>query len=447
MIDLGEITLPSAASNIEARRKIFSVVEDLTADQIAASRLAAACSELCRHSQRTGAESSLRVCLDATQFGGMLLQLTLQSSTPLDDRGTHQHAFQHAFDELCAMPPENGVHSLLARKLLARTPIPGDAAIARLQAIVGERSRDELMADVQLQNVELEKHRQHLEDTVAKRTVQLRDAIDEAESANQAKSQFLANMSHELRTPMNAIVGYTEMLIEDAGDSGQEETVPDLERILAASKHLLTLINDVLDLSKIEAGKMELYCESFELRELIDDTASTVRSLVATNGNRLVLGIDDGLGLVHADVTKVRQSLFNLLSNASKFTSDGTITLSARREPRDEGEWIVLQVADTGVGVPTEKLDKVFEEFSQADASTTREYGGTGLGLPITKRFCTMMGGWIDAQSEIGKGTTFTIHLPVNVEEAAADIASSDTVITATAAETATAAAEESNEA
>jgi signal transduction histidine kinase len=443
MIDLGEIALPSAASNIEARRKVFSVVEDLTADQIAASRLAAACSELCRHSQGTGAESSLRVCLDATQFGGMLLQLTLQSSTPLDDHGTHQHAF----DELCAIPPENGIHSLLARKLLARTPIPGDAAIARLRAIVGERSRDELMADVQRQNVELEKHRQHLEDTVAKRTAQLRDAIDEAESANQAKSQFLANMSHELRTPMNAIVGYTEMLIEDAGDTGQEETVPDLERILVASKHLLTLINDVLDLSKIEAGKMELYCESFELRELIDDTANTVGSLVATNGNRLVLGIDDGLGQMHADVTKVRQSLFNLLSNASKFTSDGTITLSARRERRDEGEWIVLQVADTGVGVPTEKLDKVFEEFSQADASTTREYGGTGLGLPITKRFCTMMGGWIDAQSEIGKGTTFTIHLPVNVEEAAAGVASSDAVTTATAAETATAAAGGSNEA
>jgi signal transduction histidine kinase len=337
---------------------------------------------------------------------------------------------------------------LLARKLLARTPIPGDAAIARLRAIVGERSRDELMADVQRQNVELEKHRQHLEDTVAKRTAQLRDAIDEAESANQAKSQFLANMSHELRTPMNAIVGYTEMLIEDAGDTGQEETVPDLERILVASKHLLTLINDVLDLSKIEAGKMELYCESFELRELIDDTANTVGSLVATNGNRLVLGIDDGLGQMHADVTKVRQSLFNLLSNASKFTSDGTITLSARRERRDEGEWIVLQVADTGVGVPTEKLDKVFEEFSQADASTTREYGGTGLGLPITKRFCTMMGGWIDAQSEIGKGTTFTIHLPADVEEAAAGVGSSDAVTTATAAETATAAAAgESNEA
>ncbi|MBK5115350.1 MAG: hypothetical protein JJE23_00370 [Thermoleophilia bacterium] len=443
MIDLGEIALPSAASNIEARRKVFSVVEDLTGDQIAASRLAAACSELCRHSQRTGAESSLRVCLDATQFGGMLLQLTLQSSTPLDGHGTHQHAF----DEVCAIPPENGIHSLLARKLLARTPIPGDAALARLRAIVGERSRDELMADVQVQNVELEKHRQHLEDTVAKRTAQLRDAIDEAESANQAKSQFLANMSHELRTPMNAIVGYTEMLIEDAGDSGQEETVPDLERILAASKHLLTLINDVLDLSKIEAGKMELYCESFELRELIDDTANTVGSLVATNGNRLVLGIDDGLGHMHADVTKVRQSLFNLLSNASKFTSDGTITLSARREPRDEGEWIVLQVADTGVGVPTEQLDNVFEEFSQADASTTREYGGTGLGLPITKRFCAMMGGWIDAESEIGKGTTFTIHLPVNVEEAAAGVASSDPVTTATAAETATAAAGGSNEA
>ena len=434
MIDLGEIALPGPGSKMEARRKVFSVVEELTDDQIAATRLAAACSELCRHSLNACSESSLRVGVDATETGGTLLQLMLQGDAPLDDHVTHQSAF----DELRVIPDENGIHSLLARKELRRTPLPGEAAVARLRAIVQEQSRDELMADVQAKNVELENHREHLEQTVRERTVQLREAIDEAESANTAKSQFLANMSHELRTPMNAIIGYTEMLIEDAEDSAtQEATIPDLEKILSASQHLLSLINDVLDLSKIEAGKMELYCETFELRELIDDTAATVETLVAKNGNGLVLEIDDGLGEMHADLTKVRQSLLNLLSNASKFTRKGTITISARRETRDALDWIVLSVSDTGVGVPADKLERVFEEFSQADASTTREYGGTGLGLPITKRFCGMMGGWIDAESEAGVGTTFTIHLPARVSEAfqaEADAAARPTADTASTA-------------
>ena len=415
MIELGEIALPGPAASLEARRKVYAVVEDLTDDQIAAARLAAACSELCRHSLRADAASTLKVDLDSTHAGETLLQLTLQSAAPLEDHHTHRGAF----DELTLAAVDNGVHTVQARKQLIRTHAPGDGAVARLRAIVGECSRDELMADVQAQNVELENHREHLEETVRERTVQLREATDDAEAANQAKSQFLANMSHELRTPMNAIVGYTEMLIEDAEDSDQDETVPDLEKILAASQHLLSLINDVLDLSKIEAGKMELYCESFELRELIDETVATVETLVAKNNNTLELEIEGELGQMHADLTKVRQSLLNLLSNAAKFTREGKITLSARREARAAGEWFVLSVADTGIGVPTEQLENVFEEFSQADAATTREYGGTGLGLPITKRFCGMMGGRIDAESRIGVGTTFTIHLPVDVDEAA----------------------------
>ncbi|MGI9556586.1 MAG: sensor histidine kinase [Solirubrobacterales bacterium] len=418
MIELGQISLPSAAANIEARRKVFSVVQQLTSDEIAAARLAAGCSEICRHTVGSGDGSQLHVGL-RTRDGVLSIQLTLTGPDSFEHAATHAGAF----DTLVVTVTDAGAPALRAGKELRRAHPPDEARTAQLRAIVQERSRDELMADVQAKNVELEDHQEHLEETVRERTVQLRDAMGEAESANEAKSQFLANMSHELRTPMNAIIGYTEMLIEDAEDSEQDETIPDLEKILAAGTHLLSLINDVLDLSKIEAGKMELYCETFDLAGLIEDTASTVESLVAKNGNELVRDVDENLGEMHADLTKVRQSLFNLLSNAAKFTSEGTITLSARRESGSDSEWIVLSVSDTGVGVPPEKLEKVFEEFSQADASTTREYGGTGLGLPITKRFCEMMGGEIDASSEAGQGTTFRIRMPAEVEDepAAAD--------------------------
>jgi signal transduction histidine kinase len=411
VIRLGEIALPGASSKIEARRKVFAVVAGLTTDQITASRVAAACSELCRLSP-SGAGSRLAVDLDVTSRAGVVLALTLENGRAVDPDGIEVAAF----DELTALPQRDGVHFLRATKRLIRIPPPEEDTLTDLRAIVQERSRDELMADLQTKNVELEGHRAHLEETVRERTVQLREATDEAEAANTAKSQFLANMSHELRTPMNAILGYAEILIEDAEDTEQQDTIPDLEKILGAGKHLLALINDVLDLSKIEAGKMELYCEDFELRPLIEETAATVESLVAKNGNRLELELSDDLGGMHADLTKVRQSLFNLLSNASKFTTEGTISLAAQRQAHEGKDWFVLRVADTGIGVRPERLAAVFEEFSQADVSTTREYGGTGLGLPITKRFCEMMGGRIDAESEVGKGTTFTIHLPARVE-------------------------------
>ena len=241
-----------------------------------------------------------------------------------------------------------------------------------------------------------------------------------AEDASHAKSAFLANMSHELRTPMNAIIGYTEMLTEDAEDLGQEDFIPDLRKILAAGKHLLALINDVLDLSKIEAGKMTLFLEEFEVTSLIEDVTSTIQPLVDKNSNKLVIDIDPQAGTLEADETKVRQTLFNLLSNACKFTDQGTITLRVQRKVQKSGDRLVFQVSDTGIGMSPEQMAKVFDEFTQADSSTTRKFGGTGLGLTISKKFCQLMGGDVDVKSEEGRGTVFTVDLPAVGSEPAA---------------------------
>ena len=242
-------------------------------------------------------------------------------------------------------------------------------------------------------------------------------AREASETANRTKSLFLANMSHELRTPLNAILGYSEMLQEDAAERGLEAFGADLERINAAGRHLLALINDILDLSKIEAGKMELFLESFDVAELIDDVACTIRPLVEKNADTLLIELAPGLGVMRADQTKVRQALFNLLSNAVKFTHGGTITVNAARKAMDGGEWIVLRVADTGIGLSAEQIVKLFQDFTQADASTTRKFGGTGLGLALTRRFCQMMGGDVTLNSAAGEGSVFTIKLPAVVAE------------------------------
>ena len=243
---------------------------------------------------------------------------------------------------------------------------------------------------------------------------ELLDAKHAAEDASRAKSVFLANMSHELRTPLNAIIGYSEMLEEETRDSGNVENIRDLQKIQAAGKHLLSLINDVLDLSKIEAGKMGLHLETFNVRPMVEDMVATLQPALEKRANRMEVRVADDLGTMHADVTKVRQILFNLFSNACKFTDHGTVTLDVTRQTKDQ-DWLVFKVTDTGIGMTPDQQRKLFEDFVQADTSIARKYGGTGLGLAISSRFAEMMRGYIHVESQIGEGSTFTVQLPAVV--------------------------------
>lgn len=248
---------------------------------------------------------------------------------------------------------------------------------------------------------------------VALATIKFKREKEAAEVANQTKSTFLANMSHELRTPLNAIIGYSEMLLEEAAEANQTALVPDVHKILTAGKHLLELINAVLDLSKIEAGKMELYIETFDVPRLVSDVVTVLRPLVDKNGNKLDVSVDPSVRSMRSDQTKVRQSLYNLLSNACKFTTNGLISISVRTLPDRR---ISFAVSDTGVGMTAEQKARLFKPFTQADSSTSRRYGGTGLGLVISRRFAEMMGGDISIVSEQEKGSTFTLTLPQTVE-------------------------------
>jgi PAS domain S-box-containing protein len=263
--------------------------------------------------------------------------------------------------------------------------------------------------------------RKQIEEDLKRAKDEAEAATEQAEAANVSKSQFLANMSHELRTPLNAVIMYSELLQEEAEDRKVEGFIPDLDKIRGAGRHLLALVNGVLDLSKIEAGKMELYLETFDVEPVVRDVAVTVQPLVQKRNNELVVLCDAATGAMHADVTKVRQILFNLLSNACKFTENGKVTLEVRREDGQGASDIVFRVTDSGIGITEEQIEKLFQPFTQADASTTRKFGGTGLGLVISKHFAEMMGGNLSVISESGKGSAFTLRLPAKVDTAALD--------------------------
>jgi two-component system, sensor histidine kinase and response regulator len=252
---------------------------------------------------------------------------------------------------------------------------------------------------------------------------QLRVTQRHAEAATRAKSDFLASMSHELRTPLNAIILYSELLQEEAADQGQPGSITDLQKIQSAGKHLLELINDILDLSKIEAGKMSLSIETFDIRTMIDELLDTAAPLVQKNNNRLTVHCDDTLGTMDSDLTKTRQILLNLLSNAGKFTRDGSITLDVRHGAMAGRPCVEFAVTDTGVGMTQAQTEKIFEPFTQADVTTTRKYGGTGLGLALVSRFCQLMGGSVGVQSVPGEGARFVVRLPLSGHESAVDAA------------------------
>ncbi len=296
---------------------------------------------------------------------------------------------------------------------------------------------------LQSTNGELKTRTQELEQEVFQRKQtqeELLNAKHAAEEANRAKSTFLANMSHELRTPLNAIIGYSEMLEEETRDSGKIENVQDLKKIQSAGKHLLSLINDVLDLSKIEAGKMGLHLETFDVSQVIEEMVTTLQPAAAKNANSIHVHLAENLSVMKADITKVRQILFNLLSNACKFTDHGTISVDVDQIKVEDRDWIQFRVSDTGIGISAKQKENLFQEFAQADASIARKYGGTGLGLAITHRFVQLMKGRINVESEPGQGAIFTVQLPAQVviqtTEPAQSEATSDASVTFSEAKT-----------
>ncbi len=272
----------------------------------------------------------------------------------------------------------------------------------------GESSRMVILRDITEQK--------YAERQILEMNTELAKARDQALDASKLKSQFLANMSHELRTPLNAIIGYSEMLEETAKEEERIDIAEDARRIYSSGHHLLTLINDILDISKIEAGRMEAYIEEFDINMLLDNIVTTATPLVNKNHNTFNLDIDEEMGTMHSDVVKIRQVLLNLLSNAAKFTEHGVITLSVRKLIGEDKDFIEFAVADTGIGMTADQVDKLYIPFMQADALTTRKYGGTGLGMSITWHFVNILGGGITANSTFGSGSVFTVRLPFQIK-------------------------------
>jgi signal transduction histidine kinase/CheY-like chemotaxis protein len=301
----------------------------------------------------------------------------------------------------------SGYHSVLAVPLMAEQEVLGALVVWRTETGHFAPETVNLLQNFAAQSV--------LAIQNARLFKEVHEKSQELEIASQHKSQFLANMSHELRTPLNAIIGVTEMLHEDASALKREDEIEPLERVMRAGRHLLALINDILDLSKIEAGKMDLYVETFAVSPLIEDVVNTTNTLATKNGNRVMVNCPIDIGVMRSDQTRIRQALLNLASNATKFTEKGTITIDVKRTTEDGKEWVIVAITDSGIGMTPEQVRRLFQDFSQADASTTRKYGGTGLGLAISQRFCRMMGGDITVESVPGRGSTFILRLPAHV--------------------------------
>ena len=334
---------------------------------------------------------------------------TAVAGTPFETIATN--TLKHGLIQDAQSDPQRWLAERLARHRNPRGPHVQHRSDGRWVRVSERKTTNGGVVATYADITELKQREAELADLVH----ELEVARDAAQEASRTKSSFLANMSHELRTPLNAIIGVTEMLQEDAREFNRDDEIEPLDRVQRAARHLLALINDILDLSKIEAGKMDLVLESFPIATLIDDVVRTVELIASKNDNRIVVNCPDTIGSMYTDQIRVRQALMNLVSNASKFTSNGTVTVSAARERTADGERVEFAVTDTGIGMSPDQLAKLFQEFSQADSSTTRKYGGTGLGLAISRRFCQMMGGDISVESELGRGSKFVITLPVHV--------------------------------
>lgn len=387
--------------------------------------------------EREQAMASLKVARDEATESSRVLQVTfdhMAQGVAMFDGERRLLAWNRQFRDLLGLPPEllnrSTAYSDLIQFLVERGDLGTSDSVHDMKDRLSKLDRPYLAERTRPDGTVLEVRRtpvpgggfviMYTDITQQKRAqMELADLVsrlevarDQANEANRTKSAFLANMSHELRTPLNAIIGYSEILKEEVQDQGLEAFLPDLERIESAGRHLLGVINDILDISKIEAGKMDVYLEDFEVAALVEEVQSLARPLVAKNNNRLEVICPPDIGSMRSDLTKVKQNLLNLLSNSSKFTTGGKLTLQVSRSRGPDGPLVEFRVSDTGIGMSKEQLVRLFQAFSQADATTTKKFGGTGLGLAITKHFCTLLGGDIRVESELGKGSTFTITLP-----------------------------------